>query len=513
MTNIKTCLQTQSGPWLYLLCALLSIFLFSYTLYLDDILNDDGMDYVFAAHDYMNGQFESARLFRPEQAFYAQIAFVAQYSGLSLVQSAYSLSLIAQIALMCGFLALIRVLDGNTVTQLLGILVFVSLYHLNEFRPHILKGFMFWACQLWALWALIRYVQSARWVFLFTWVALGLISLVYRIEGIVYLAGTLVVLPLVARGQARKRFLLLASSGLIAIVIIVASQLHDGNNPGAATPSVSENHFTTARLKAELKRGETIFSGLERQKELFRETLPNKWAKDSASHFLIGGLLFQVVKVILFSSNLLLLLLALSIGKPSLIPRTNSHKLIAAYFLIGVAVCLYSVTSRFFVTDRYAFFPALLLCLPIPFLLAPLFINRISIEYQRHQVFRLLVFVIAAQAILATALRDNNDKMYIPEAGDWINENLPNPEKVYYNDRKIAFYAEAYANRSFRMNTTSLDSLRDQGYVYAVVHSEARLRKQQQILLNTIRTEGNNIHSVHGPKHKRVDIYDISTQR
>ena len=112
MTQAKAYLQAHSGVALYLLCALLSILLFSYALHIDDILNDDGMDYIFAAHDYRSGQFESARTFRPEQAFYAQIAIVAEYTGLGTVHAAYGLGLVAQIALMCGFLALIRVLGG-----------------------------------------------------------------------------------------------------------------------------------------------------------------------------------------------------------------------------------------------------------------------------------------------------------------------------------------------------------------------------------------------------------------
>lgn len=511
MANIKTVFPLQNGPSLYLLCALLSIFLFSYALYIDDILNDDGMDYIFATHDYVHGRFESARSFRPEQTFYAQFAFITKYSGLSPTQSAYSLSLIAQIALMCGFLALIRALGGNTTTQLLGILVFASLYHLNEFRPHILKGFAFWACQLWALWALIRYVQSARLVFLLTWAALSLVSLLYRIEGVAYLAGTLVVAPLVARGQARKRFLLFASAGLVTLLIITSIRFFSANNPDPPAVGATEEPAPFTRLKTELQRAGTVIANLDKQKELFRETLPNKWAKDSASQFLIGGLLFQVIKVVLFTSNLALLLLALSIGKPGLIPRTSSHQLIAAYFLIGVSVCLYSVVSRFFVTERYAFLPALLLCLPIPFLLAPLFVERQSFGRRRRQILRALIFIIPCLVILTPLIKDDDHKMYIPRAGDWISKNLREPGKIYYNDQKIAFYANAYANRSFRMNTASLDNLRQQGYDYAVIHSEARLQAAQQHLLDTIRTEGEKIHSVNGPKNQRVDIYKIST--
>ena len=511
MTQAKAYLQAHSGVALYLLCALLSILLFSYALHIDDILNDDGMDYIFAAHDYRSGQFESARTFRPEQAFYAQIAIVAEYTGLGTVHAAYGLGLVAQIALMCGFLALIRVLGGGWTTQLLGILVFASLYHLNEFRPHILKGFAFWACQTWALWALIRYVQSARLWWLLAWAALSLASLLYRIEGIAYVLGLLIAVPLIARGRARRRFLLLASLGVAAISVIVAGQLYyqGKSDPGAAVASV--NFAPMARLKTELERGQTVIAGLEREKEHIRETLPNKWARDSASHFLIGGLLFQVIEVILSTSNLLLLLLALSVGRPTLLPRANSHKLIAVYFVIGVGVCLYSVASRFFVTERYAFFPALILCLPIPFLLAPLFAGGESLRRRRTLILRALVFVIPALVLLAPALKDDDEKVYIPEAGNWIGKNLPDQEKIYFNDRKIAFYAAAYSNRSFRMAEVSLDSLRQQGYDYAVIHSEEE-SPQSRHLGDALHTKTQHIRGFPGPKSKRVDVYKLAIE-
>ena len=344
-----------------------------------------------------------------------------------------------------------------------------------------------------------------------SWAALSLASLLYRIEGIAYVLGLLIAVPLIARGRARRRFLLLASLGVAAISVIVAGQLY---YQGKADPTVSVTRAGFApveRLETELERIKTVFAGLERQKERIRQTLPNKWARDSASHILIGGLLFQVIKVILSTSNLWLLLLALFVGTPRLLPRANRHPLIGVYFAIGLVICLYSVASRFFITERYAFFPALMLCLPIPFLLTPLFAKSEDSRRARRPILRALVFVIPALVILAPALKDDDEKVYIPEAGNWIRKNLPEPEKIYFNDRKIAFYARAYSNRSFRMNGLSLDNLRLQGYDYAVIHSE-EVSQLPRHPGNALGTQTEHIHSVAGPKNKRVDIYKLAIE-
>lgn len=505
--------RLTDGSWLYLGCALISVLLFATSLYTDDIINDDGMDYIYAAYEYGNGNTAAALAFRPEQLFYSQFAILSKYTGLSLLQSAYTLSLLAQIALMCGFLAIIRSLGGSATIQLLAIMVIASMIHFNELRPHIVKGFGFWACQIWAIWAIINFALNSRWRYLLGWAALSIISMLFRIEGIVYLVGMALIIPLVVKGAPRKRFLL-CGVAILAGCLAIASINHlyfkqrDSNQRNFNQES-SQKISPSIKLKAELRRATGITDTINKQKELIRDTMPNKWARDSTSHFLIGGLIFEVAKVLLYTTSGLLLILVLVYGKATIFPKTINHKLIAGYFIIGLVISFYTVASRFFITDRYLFLPALLLCIPIPFLLEQILSSQDRQGWGRRYILRGAIFIIPILTILTPTLKDNDQKAYIPEAARWLKENLPPADSIYYNDQKLAFYSEDYANRSFQIPEISLKTLRNQSYRYAVIHTE----KSKPLKISKLLTKDKNtqlVHSISGQRRGTVDVYKIS---
>lgn len=504
MTHYKLSLtRLTTGFWLYSGCALISIVLFASALYTDDIINDDGMDYIYAAYEYSNDDTANALTFRPERFFYSQFALVSKYTGLSLLQSAYTLSLLAQIALMCGFLAVVRVLGGSATVQLLAVMVIASMIHFNELRPHIIKDFGFWAGQIWAIWAIINFAINSRWRYLLGWAALSVIAMLFRIEGIVYLVGMALLIPLLVKAAPRKRFLLCGAT-ILAGSLAVASVNHlyfTQSDDRQVSPSI--------KLKAELLRATSITDTINRQKELIRDTMPNKWARNSASHFLIGGLLFEVAKVLLYTTHGLLLILVLVYGKATIFPKTVNHKLIAGYFLIGLVISFYTVASRFFITERYLFLPALLLCIPIPFLLAQILGRQEHQGRGRRYILRGAIFIIPALTILTPAIKDNDEKAYIPEAARWLKANLAPTDSTYYNDQKLAFYSGDYANRSFQEPEISVQKLRNQGYLYAVIHTE----KSTPLQISSLLADDENtrlMHSIGGKGRRKVDVYKIS---
>ncbi len=503
MNHIKTSgIRLTKGPWLYPGCILISLLLFAASLYTDDIINDDGMDYIYAAYEYSSGDTAAARSFRPEQLFYSQFAVLSKYTGWSLLQSAYLLSLLAQTALMCGFLAVVRCLGGSATTQLLALMVIASMIHFNELRPHIIKGFGFWACQVWAIWAIINFALDKRWRYLLGWAGLSIVSMLFRIEGIVYLAGMAIVIPLVIKAAPRKRFLLCAATALVGCLTIVSvNQLYfQQGNEQRISPSI--------KLKAEFDRATGIIDTIDQQKELIRDTMPNKWARNSASHFLIGGLIFEVGITLLYTTNGLLLILVLVYGKTSIFPKTISHKLIAGYFMIGLVISFYTVASRFFITDRYLFLPALLLCIPLPFLLKRILSVQNDQSWGRRYILRGAIFVIPVLAILIPILKDNNQKAYIPEAAQWVKANLPTTDNIYYNDQKLAFYSGDYANRSFQYPEVSIKTLRNKNYRYAVIHTEKS--KPQKLTTSLANNKSiQRVRRINGQQGGMVDIYKM----
>ena len=492
----------EKGPLLYFICTLTSIVLFALSLYVDDVINNDGMDYIYAAYEYINGDANRALNYRKETLFYSQIGILSKYSGLSLIQAAYLLSLFAQIALMCGFLAVIRALGASAVIQILAIMIVASMVHFNELRPHIIKGFGFWAAEIWALWAIINFARTGRWHYLLGWLALSCIALLFRIEAIVYLVGLAILLPFIIKGVARNRFLLfcVATLGVTLVIGLVNHQYFDNTGRHQFTSSI--------KFEKELSRARQIADTLSEQKELIRDTMPNKWARNATSHFLIGGLLFEVAKILLYTTNGFLLILALTYGKAKLPLKKDSHKLIAGYFAIGLFISFYIVASRFFMTDRYVFLPALLLCIPIPFLLKRILFDNTGRGWAYRYVLRGALFIIPVIIIIAPVIRDTDDKMYIRQAAQWLSQNLSPAENIYYNDQIVAFYGTDYSNQSFQIQSVSLNKLYLKGYRYAVIHN----KNTEAFKISDLLAQKDRIALVHsdtGPRGAKIDVYKI----
>ncbi len=506
---------------LYGLCVVVSTALFLLFCYIDDIINDDGINYIYAAYEYINGNTVGALAFRPELTFYGQFALLSEYTGLSLNHAAYSLSLLSQIALMCGFLAVTRALGASTSVQILAIVVMASMSSLNHLRPHIIKGFGFWASQLWALWAIIEYTHSKRWRYLLLWLGFSVAAISFRIEAVVYIVGIALLAPIVLTGAARKRFAVFALVILCCALVLgllgrfyFAPVNNDTDNPPdyAAYNDVNNNTYNnvfspTLRFAQELDRARQLQEGITRQKTLIRASMPNKWAEKATSDMIIGGLLFHVAITLLDTTNILFLILVVLFATVRPLPRTADVKLIAGYFSIGILIALYTVASRFFVDSRYVFMPALLLCIPLPFWLDRLWFHTRG-SHRATALARAAIIIIPVLSIVEPVIRDGNDKAYIVSAGSWIRKHVPPSSRVYYNDQKLAFYGGDYSNQSFRIPGESLTELSHQNYQYVVIHTD-KVGLTPRLVSVDSESKLELAHSDVGPKNTRVDIYKV----
>lgn len=519
-TSLSTPIKSDKLS-LYGLCVAVSVALFLLFFYVDDIINDDGINYIYAAYEYINGNTVDALTFRPELTFYGQFALLSEYTGLPLSYAAYSLSLLSQIALMCGFLAVTRALGASTSVQILAIVVVASMSSLNHLRPHIIKGFGFWASQLWALWAIIEYTHSKRWRYLLLWLGFGIAATSFRVEAVVYIVGIAFLAPIVLTGVARKRFAVFVLVMLCCALVLgllgrfyFAAVNNDANNPpdNAAYNELYNNTYNnvfspTLRFEQELNRARQLQEGITRQKTLIRASMPNKWAEKATSDMIIGGLLFHVAITLLNTTNILFLTLVLLFVKVRPLPKTADAKLIASYFSIGILIALYTVASRFFVDSRYVFMPALLLCVPLPFWLDRLWFHTRG-SRRKTTLARAAIIFIPVFSIVEPVIRDGNDKAYITNAGSWIRKHVPPSSRIYYNDQKLAFYGGDYSNQSFRIPADSLTELNHQHYQYVVIHTD-KVGSTPRLVSVDNESKLELTHSDVGPKNARVDIYKV----
>ena len=502
----------DSDKHLYILSIAASLLLFSTYLYNDDILNDDGINYIYAAYEYANGNIKKANTYRNETLFFSQFSILSNFSGLSVKHSAFTFSALAQLMLGCGLLAITRSLGGSKTTQLLMILVFSSISSFNELRPHILRGFAYWACQLWAIWALINYIQLKKIRFVLLWFLLSVFSIIYRTEGIAYLFLIPVLSIFIFDFSARAKLIFLFST-----LFVLAS------TAGAVFFIIQNNYLSeifpsySKKINMEINFIINIQNTFENLKDGLKNIMPNKWARNSSSDVLIGGLLFHILKTFILTTGIPIFLLTIyQISRYKFWWNTPTKRLLNIYFCIGIFIGLLVVFTRYFVGERYIMVSAILCCLPTAILLKEMMPGlaqgEMSNTLKPKSFIRITysaIIIILFSSMLYPLLTNDHKNRYISEAGYWIKNNIGDNKNVFINEQKVAFYTDNLQNDTFNQAVPSFSKLQ-QNYHFLVLYSDPTLQrtKKEESLMNTLVPF--KIKEFIGHKGRSIIIYEIS---
>jgi len=506
----KKCVDNRWA--IYGLTLALSLILFFAHAATNDILNDDGINYIYAAHALSEGLLDEAEIYRPEVHFYRQIVVISTLSGLDLYPSAHLLSLFWQILLAGGFIAIVRCFDTSIPSQLIALAVFFSMASLNHLRPDIIRGFGFWALQLWAIWAGLNFLKHKAWRFALLWLGFSVASILYRAEGIVYL----LLIPLFTlfsayfTGQLTTKTQLkivgiILFTGAIAWLFLSPETKHSSSETYRPTQSVSfsaadklQNEFTTLKLAAK---------NFDQLKDDIATLMPNKWAERSVNDLLIGGFIFHLLVTLLKTTNTPLMILSLyrgDIKRPFL--RGPQYTLLASYILMGILIGLMSVYNKYFLSTRYIMLTAILLAVPVTFMLSRSYSHFSASQQVPKRLWRYALCCLPLLACIYPLANQNDGKLYIRDAGQWVKTHIDDSKKVYFDEQKVAFYTANYANNSFKKRYDELEDLIHAGYQYAVLHDRKAAGKQnpfqQRLQKQRIATFENN-------QGRSVNVYKL----
>ncbi|OUS18148.1 hypothetical protein A9Q88_01115 [Gammaproteobacteria bacterium 50_400_T64] len=458
-------------------CLFSLVLFFTYTA-TSDLLNDDGMNYIYAAQALGDGLPELARSYREEVLFYNQITFLSSLTRLDLYPSAQLLSVFWQVILAMGFIAVTRSFDKSPLGQIIALAVFFSMMSLNHLRPDIIRGFGFWALQLWSVWAALRFskykgfAKYKAWRFALLWLVLCCASIIYRTEGIAYL----VLIPVfysLSTPFASKHWIKITSAIIILAGIIGFSASHEPTNSRKIISELTQptNISSVNKWQRELNRLELANSNFKQLKKDIGEVMPNKWAQRSVNDVLIGGFIFHVLITLIKTLNTPLLALSFYRGNiQHAFLRNPQHKLLTIYIATGILVGLASVYSRYFVSTRYIMLPAILAGIPISLVLSQTYQSLMGSQQTRSRVWRYSLIALPVLACAYPISQQNNDKRYIQDAGQWVGSHLKGEKGIYFNEQKVAFYASDYTNNSFKIEYQGMQSLIQKGYRYAVLY-------------------------------------------
>lgn len=397
-------------------------------------INYDGILYLSSAAAYLKTGFSAAFALYPWPFYAILIAWLSKATHLSLLCTAHLLNSIFLLVIVTTFITILKELGASRSVQIFGALVILVYPQLNNYRDLVVRDFGYWAFFLLAFWQLLRYAQTSRWVYALGWSGTILIATLFRIEGVVLFIFTPFLLLLLqhkswrVRSQLFLRIYLFVALSALLLVGFLAYTHHQA----------SLGRFSDALYQ--LKHGWfLVATKFTSSSMVVGHTILSPYSDDYGYLFVAIGLFGLFVAQLVSALNPLFTLLCAHVLIKKLLTFENNKKILLYGFIsLNLLIPLSFFAQDFFLSSRYLFAACLLLLL-----LAPFSLQRILTDWQQRKawyapVVMLVLIIMAFGSINHFAY----SKVYIVDAGHWLQQNTPQSATVYSNNKQVLFYAQ-----------------------------------------------------------------------
>jgi hypothetical protein len=420
------------------LIAITVSFLFSLVIIAGSpIPNDDAFSYIRAAELFNDQGLEAILATYGWYGYSVLITLVGKVLPIGLINSAHLLNMLSFALLVYAFITLATEFRQTESVKIFAAIVILCFPTINEMRYYLIRDFAYWGFCLVALVQLIRYHKTHHLLNACGWLLAMTAALFFRLEGLLILA--LSPFALLAGSISTKHGMqgLLKLVGLImtgALLILVLFFL-------AGINLFEVFRFTYRWYLPLLANYPETLAGAANNTSLSFHISEQLTAFSGKGMFVLGlGYLYSVIANIFMTLGPPVSLFLLYAG------ISNKHSLAAEnkwpwIFFLGSSVLalLIFVSIMQFLTTRYAVMTALLLLS-----LAPLSIDTLYQQAQQAKKikrFQLISYVWVFYFLVDSLLSFGYSKLYIREAIDWSQENVPEESLVLTNSFPLAYYS------------------------------------------------------------------------
>jgi len=434
-------------------------------------INNDSVLYFEAARLFTLGEWQQGFQLFPWPLYSGLIALVHSISGFSLHFSAQILNVLFFGITTFSFLKLIRHCGGDNATLLCGaLLLFSSQYIVGDALQMLLRDQGFWAFFLTGLVFFVRFYRSLSWTDAVVWQLAMITAMLFRVEGITYLA----VLPLTLLWHNDSSFrticlaFIKAHSINLALILTVTvyvsftglSVEHLGRLKEIFTPNLYQELTALFRYQSEIMAVQVL----------------GKFLDEFATEGLILTFLFILTSKTISTAGWITVGLAIYVGKlrQQLIKDDIWH-ISVAVMLIAVIDMFLIITKVFVLSGRYVVPLTLILLLLAAFGLRHL-IGQLATKNtnKRYKWLVMVLMLILVLGMVKNVLPKREGYHYELEAVAWLKQHNPQNLPTYYETPRLRYYAgEKFIGLGPELNWSHLQTLieKDQldGYEYVLV--------------------------------------------
>lgn len=426
-------------PGFHALLAAASLLLSLWAVYMDPVINADGIGDVRATQYFLDAGWRAA-LEAGEQPVYAMLAAVlSRVTGMSAAHGLYALTAGFFALLVVGFVVLASILGGSRRAGLLAALLVLLLPALNGLRPLVSADPGYWAFYVWSLAYFIHYAASRERRSLAGWALATLAASLFAVEALVFL----LVVPLwllvhgAAGGRGRLLRLLVLAAGS---AVLLGCALWVQVRPGGATAGQLLLHPVDLLAEGWREMGRALDFKLEALRGGFLDQYSRDYDHAALAATLLVLCVGGLVKALGFVYSILAGCALAVIGR-SLAVRQRYWW--GVFAVLSGLLLLVPALTRFAVDARDAMPAALTLLAIVPPALAGLWRSR-SHGSRRRQWLLPVALVLSLALVIGAGVKGldlRGQPMHLREAGLWLRAAAAPESSLYSNSRIIVYYS------------------------------------------------------------------------
>ncbi len=410
-----------------------SLLISLWSLYADGIINNDGVEYVHAASQILEGNWEDAvRLFKwPFYPFL--LALGSNLSGFDPEIVAYAVNSIFYVVMVAAFIALCVEYGGDRRVVIAAVSIILLLPSLNNIRSYVIRDPGYLAFYLVALLYFTQFYKAPTISRGIVGMACLVLATLFRVEGLAFLVFTPFLLFSKKSRHPMVIFLVLLS--LIGVVFVFGWWAFQptrtlGYDSIFHQPVDVIQSAWTQITEATNARIDTIS----------RELLSRHSSDYATTVLIIIGLIIVVLETFGMLTVIHAGLIVYGLRQKILFPIVRLRKLWLVICVINLVVLTVYIFTHWIVAPRYPMALTLTLLIASPFALAQLWQkwSEKTVRQGRRWIFPTVVVLLLLMGINGLDLTTR--KEHLKQAGLWLKQNAPQNASIYTNDKILGYY-------------------------------------------------------------------------
>lgn len=441
-----------------------SLLLSAWCIYIDDVINNDGILYLRVAELITQGEWSAAVSLYKWPFYSCLIALTGAVTGLPLELAAHVLNAALAVLAVVSLITLVRILGGDRKTLVAAAAVVLLYPGLNEYRSYVIRDFGYVAFYLLALVFYFKTLSANHWRLHIGWFAAALTAALFRIEGFALVLAMLILIC--AKYWDRRLFFLKASTVIFAAfgVMFLTFSWWIVGPVGGINDILGESISRLLQLNAE-------------RFEALRDVVLPKWSADHAFKILfVGGVTILMVEVISRLALVNALLAGHAWYRHLLFPLEGAKRLWVGLLVANLSILVAIVAGVFFLTGRFPLAFSLTVMLAVPFSLCVLYQDWQAMRpapILRNWKYPAVALLFALTGL--SGLNNATDKGYLKDGALWIKTHSAAGARLFTNDSIVMHYSgrgvfEEVQNRDPERTERLIQSGEWRGYEYVALN-------------------------------------------